>query len=62
MGFYVLYYQTIIFTGAYQRWTTYTFKPKSVLDMHLTVKKLNLWEKTTVDKSACVKARQDSYF
>ena len=34
MGFCVLYYQTIIFTGIYQRWTTYALKPKSVSDLH----------------------------
>ena len=34
MGFCVLYYQTIIFTGVYQRWTTYALKPKSVSEMH----------------------------
>ena len=34
VGFCVLYYQTIIFTGVYQRWTTYALKPKSVLGMH----------------------------
>ena len=34
MGFCVLYYQTIIFTGVYQRWAMYALKPKSVLEMH----------------------------
>ena len=33
MRFCVLYYQTIIFTGVYQRWTVYALKPKSVLEM-----------------------------
>ena len=38
MGFCVLYYQTIIFTGIYQRWSTYALKPKSVSDLHFRAK------------------------
>ena len=34
MRFFVLYYQIIEFTGAYQRWTTYALIPKSVTEMH----------------------------
>ena len=34
IGFCVLYYQTITFTGVYQLWATYALKPQSVLDMH----------------------------
>ena len=56
--------------GVYQQWTTNALKSKSVLEMHFPaiwrskftdlankrVKKLNLWEKTAVDKSAWIKA------
>ena len=56
--------------GAHQQQTTNVLKSKSVLEMHFsaiwgpkfidlankTVKKLNLWEKTAVDKSAWIKA------
>ena len=38
MGFCVLYYQTIIFMGVYQRWTMYALKPKSVSEMHFCAK------------------------
>ena len=34
MGFCVFYYQTKIFMGVYQQWTTYALKPKSGLEMH----------------------------
>ena len=34
MGFCVLYYQTIIFTGLYQLWGTYALKPENVSEMH----------------------------
>ena len=58
MGFCVLYYQTIIFTGIYQRWTTYALKPKSVLEMHFLAnsKKTQSLEKMAVGKSAWIKA------
>ena len=54
--------------GVYQQWATYALKSKSVPRMHFlaiwrskfadlaTVKKLNLWEKTAVDRSAWIKA------
>ena len=36
----------------------YALKPNSLLEMHFRAnnKKLNLWEKTAVDKSAWIKA------
>ena len=54
--------------GVYQWWTTHAFKSKSVPEMHCLAiwtskftdfaskTKLNLWEKTAVDKSAWIKA------
>ena len=56
--------------GVYQQWTMYSLESKSVLEMHFpaiwrskftdlankTVTKLNLWEKTALDKSAWIKA------
>ena len=52
--------------GVYQQWTQYALKSKSVVEMHFpgiwrskftdfASKKLNLWEKTAVDKSAWIK-------
>ena len=59
MRFCVLYHQTmgVCFTGVYQQWATYALKPESVSEMHFHAnsKKLNLWEKPAVDKSACIK-------
>ena len=54
--------------GVYQQWTTYTLNSKSVPGMYFPAiwrsrftdlansKKLNLWEITTVDKSARIRA------
>ena len=52
--------------GVYQRWTTYALKSKSVVEINFpgiwrskftdfAGTKLNLWEKTAVDKSAWIK-------
>ena len=57
MSFFVLYYQTMEFTGVYQRWTTYALMPKCRKCIFVqTVKKLNFWEKAAVDESALIKA------
>ena len=34
MRFFILYCQTIEFTGVYQRWTTHALMPKSMSEMH----------------------------
>ena len=58
MGFCVLYYQTIIFTGVYQQCTMYALKPKNVPEMYFCAnsKKTQSLGKTAVDKSAWTKA------
>ena len=58
MRFFVLYYQTLEFTGVYQRWTTYALMPKSVSEMHFRAnsKKTQFLGKTASDKSAWIKA------
>ena len=58
MRFFVLYYQTIEFTGVYQRWTMYALMPKSVSEMlfHANSKKTqslgkNSYRQKCLDKS-----------
>ena len=58
--------------GVYRQWTIHTLKLKTVSEMHFPKiwrskftdlvngkKKLNLWEKMAVDKSAWIKACDD---
>ena len=56
MGFCVLYYQTIIFTGVYQRWTTYALKPKSVSKMNF---RANSKKTQSLGKNGCRQKRLD---
>ena len=50
MGFCVLYYQNIIFTGIYQQWTMYALKPKSVLEIHF---RANSKKTQSLGKNGC---------
>ena len=50
MRFFILYCQTIEFTGVYQGWTTYALMPKSMSEMHF---RTNSKKTQSLGKSSC---------
>ena len=50
MRFFILYCQTIEFTGVYQRWTTYALMPKSMSEMHFRTNSKNSCRQKCLDK------------